>query len=377
VPQPPPAPTNPPPRIPLTQTEDRPVASTAKRFWAYLIDQMLAWTLVAVISASISAALVSYIHSKLTDPVFWTEILDKAFSSAWPKLLAGHAEKAGDALLNTATHELVVKILLPLLLGVAAIVLAITVIPFLYQFIGMALFGNTPGRLVLGIKVVRPPSPYALPEKRKKRIGTGRSLIRAAVGPPAIILGLLLVLPVMTGMATLGVTLIGVLVLLVGLGLLALGLTDAVFAMMSADGKQRSLHDRWAGTAVVDLERGEAVKAGAVKARDGAGRAKEVAAARVQQARDSQLGQTAAQRVQDVRNSAAAQHASEQLQKARESQIAQQAAARMREAGQSRLGQQAAARLQQARDSKAGQQAQQRSRELFDKARKFGKNEET
>jgi hypothetical protein len=178
-------------------------------------------------------------------------------------------------------------------------------------------------------------------------------------------------------MATLGVTLIGVLVLLVGLGLLALGLTDAVFAMMSADGKQRSLHDRWAGTAVVDLERGEAVKAGAVKARDGAGRAKEVAAARVQQARDSQLGQTAAQRVQDVRNSAAAQHASEQLQKARESQIAQQAAARMREAGQSRLGQQAAARLQQARDSKAGQQAQQRSRELFDKARKFGKNEET
>jgi hypothetical protein len=375
VPQAPPALTNPRPLIPLTQAEHRPVASNVKRFSAYLIDQFLAWALVAVISASISAALVSYIHSKLTDPVFWTEILDRAFSSAWPKLLAGHAEKAGEAVLNTATHDLAVKILLPLLLGVAAIVLAITVVPFLYQFIGVALFGNTPGRLLLGVKAVRPPSPYALPEKRQKRIGTGPSLIRAAVGPPSVILGGLLAVPAVTGMAALGVTLIGLLVLLVGLALLTMGLIDAVFALMSDDGKHSSLHDRWAGTVVVDLERGETVKAGAVRAREGAGRAKEAAAARVQQARESQLGQTTAQRVQDVRNSAAAHRASEQLQKARESQIAQQAASRMREAGQSRLGQQAAARLQQARDSKAGQQAQQRGRELFDRARKFGKSE--
>ncbi|MEV6103962.1 RDD family protein [Streptomyces sp. NPDC051940] len=332
------------PRIALSLGDDLPVAGTGKRLLAFTVDQLIAWTLVVAFGAAISGAVVAYVHSQVTDPVFWQDLLQHSFRSAWPRLVSGHAEAAGQAALDTAVHDVVTKLLVPVLAGVAVIVLAVAFLPVVYQWAGLCWFGTTPGRALTGVKVARPPHPHDLPDKRTRRLPARHALTRSLIGPPLLVLGLLLAVPAATGMAALGATPTGIVVLIAGLALLLLGVWDPIHALLAKDGIPRTLHDRMAGTVVVDLERAATARRMAGSAGT---QARELAAGAGAQARERAAGAGAQVRAQ----------ATDRLQQARDSQAAQSAAARLHQARHSQAGQAAAARLQQARDSQPGQAA--------------------
>ncbi|MQY12564.1 hypothetical protein SRB5_27000 [Streptomyces sp. RB5] len=346
------------PRIALAQGEALPVARTGKRLLAFTVDQLIAWTLVVALGAAVSGALVAYVQSQVSDPVFWQDILRHAFSSAWPRLVAGHAEAAGEAALDTAVQDLVDKLLVPVLAGVAVIVLAVAFLPVVYQWAGLNWFGTTPGRLLAGVKVVRPPHPHDLPDRRPRRLPARHALVRSLIGPPLLVLGLLLAIPAGIGMAALGVTITGVLVLALGALLVCVGAWDPIHALTGPDPTRRTLHDRASGTLVVDLCRAEAARrlAGTAGAQmkglagGAVGQAGSRLAGLGAQARDSQAVQSAGARLAQARDSSAAQAAASRLAQARDSNAAQAAAARLAQARQSDAARRLGSRLRQAKN---------------------------